>query len=127
MKRLAALLVALAAAVTFSPHAALGDDEPIFTDGGSLVTTTDGGSSVTADLGVAALSSFTMAIRCEGQAARYHLCATSTCTATTANQLLDADRTFDIPVNRITNGGKRYLALSTDDGGIPACKVQRNR
>jgi hypothetical protein len=123
---LVAVLVAVAAAViVLCPAPARADDEPGLPDGGSIVTSADGGAYAIADLG--ARGCWTMAIRCEGaQSTRYTTCATSSCTAAAVNQLLDADRTFDIPVNCVAGQTrKRYLALKTDDAGVPFCKVQR--
>lgn len=107
------------------------DDEPIAVqaDGGSTVTTTDGGSAATVDLGTGLIQ--TLAIRCEGaQSTRYHTCTVLPCAVTLSNQLLDSDRTFDIPLNRSNAGTlapKRYLTVATDDAGTPLCKVQNSK
>lgn len=118
------IAVCVVVAATLAPSPARADDEPALPDGGSIVT---GTATALGDLGERA-GPWSMTIRCEGdQQTRYKLCADSAgCAATAVNQLLDADRTFDIPVN--TRSGlppKRYLALRTEDAGVAFCKVQR--
>lgn len=134
MKAIVCSVVATAvvALVWLTPAAARADDEPfvVQADGGSTVTSLDGGSSVTVDLGSHG-SCYNLAMRCEGSTPpRYVLCVTSPCPVTAANELLDADKIWDIPVNCGknvgTNGAKRYLSLTTDDGGVPSCKVQHS-
>lgn len=128
--RLALSTVALAAVIIGVCAApAVADDEPMFSDGGSLVTPLDGGVTVTVDLAPRTSACWNMAIRCEGSGgpARYVLCATNPCPVSSANQLLDADRTFDIPVNCTSQGApKHYLSLTKDDATAPACKVQHS-
>lgn len=100
-----------------------GADFPALPDGGSIVTSTDGGGWVTVDTGK--IADWTMVIRCEGeQSTRYNLCTTSNCTATVHNQLLDFDTTERIPVRQGHRDKYRFLALATDDAGVPFCKVQ---
>lgn len=119
-----AVAVIAVAAIALSPSRAHADDEPGLSDGGSICSSTDGGSYAVCDLGVAGCRS--LGIRCEGaQSSRYKLCPTSTCAPSAINQLLDYDRTFDIPVNCVAGGtAKRYMGLHTDDAGVPFCKVQ---
>lgn len=111
------------------PFPSLADDtDGALIDGGSIVTSTDGGSTVVAQLREA--QGWTMATRCEGvQATRYVLCTTSSCSAAVDSQMLDYDVTMDIGVNRQTpySTPKKYIALRTDDGGVPRCLVHVNR
>lgn len=110
----------------FSKLAFADDTEGALIDGGSIVTSTDGGREAVAQLlgwGVP----WTMSTRPEGaQSTRYVLCPTSTCAADVNSQLLDYDVTQDIPVNR-SGVTKTYIALRTDDGGIPKVLIHVNR
>lgn len=132
---LVALAVLAVCAVGLSSSSARGDDDPALPDGGSIVTPLDGGSTVTVDLG--GRGAWNMVLRAEGaQSTRYVTCAADTisfsggsaihsCKAASHNELLDYDRTLDVPMNQ--SGGwptKRYMSFSTDDGGIPFVKVQ---
>lgn len=125
MKKILAV-IAVFAVLNGAPARA--DDDNALPDGGSIITTTDGGSNVSVDLS-STLGAYcrTLAIRCEGdQSARYKMCTASTCTATSASTPLDHDRTFDIPVNCKPGQNttpKKSIALTTDDAGVPLCKV----
>lgn len=102
------------------------DSDGALADGGSIVTSTDGGREAVAPfLGWSV--AWTASVRCEGQqSTRYVMCTSSTCAATANSQLLDYDVTQDIPVNR-SGPTKTYVALRTDDGGIPLCQFHVNR
>lgn len=111
------------------PSLSLADDtEGALADGGSIVTSTDGGSTAVAPL--RDYANWIMATRCEGaQSTRYVLCATSSCAAAADSQMLDYDITQDLGVNinRPNSPQKKYIALRTDDGGVPRCLVHVNR
>ena len=150
MNRLLAV-AALACCLTSLPARAV--DDPALPDGGSFVIVTDAGTGITVDL--QRTTSWNMAIRsdpasyyrmCEYNLARVawspdggvlsedggvvlydggQIASQGTCTATSANQDLENQRTFDIsvPANR------RYLAVefvaaTSTDGGQPSVKVQ---
>lgn len=130
MNRLLPVLASLATLLVLSlPFPSRADDtDGALVDGGSIVTSTDGGSTAVAQL--REFNGWTMATRCEGvQSTRYVLCTTSTCAAGIDSQALDYDVTMDIGVNRATPYGtpKKYIALRTDDGGVPRCLVHINR
>ncbi len=131
MRYALAVLAALALVTAVHSAPAFADDsDGALYDGGAIVTSTDGGSTVVARLRPGALGSgYTMATRCEGaQSTRYTLCATSSCAAAAGSQLLDYDVTQDIGVNRPgTDTAKQYIALRTDDAGVPRCLVHVNR
>lgn len=123
-------VAAVAALVVFGvlsiPAARADDSEGALIDAGSIVTSTDGGREAVAPLRGWSVT-WIMSTRCEGaQSTRYVLCATSACAADVNSQLLDYDVTMDIPVNR-SGSTKTYIALRTDDGGIPYCLVHVNR
>lgn len=123
MKRtLAVLAVAALLAVGLHALPSFADDtDGALVDGGSIITSTDGGRSVALELRTA--GNWTLALRCEGaQSSRYRLCATSSCTAAAGDQLLDYDVTQDIGVNRVlSQTTKKWIALRTDDAGVPYC------
>ncbi len=95
-------------------------DDPAFIDGGSIVTVIDGGSTTTIDTGIT--NSWPMAITAENQPVRYKMCEVCAgCLATSVNQLLQADRIFDIQVPN----NRRCLSLFAEDGGAMRVNVQR--
>lgn len=106
-------------------------DFPALRDGGSLVTSAGGppgdggGPWVTVDTGQ--VNDWTMTIRCSSRLGsprvHYRLSADGG-TASAAYQLLDVDRTFDLPVSQGNRTKLRYLSLLGEDGGPPACNVQ---
>ncbi len=148
MRKLAPLLAfaAFACLVLSQPAAAL--DDPAFADGGSVCTTLDAGPATACDTG--RTGSWNMAVRCVDRTyykmceSNLALIAVApdggggltadggllydggqnqsqgTCSATTINQLLDSDRTFDVfvPSNR------RWIAFNQQDGGFLNCSVQ---
>jgi len=127
-RALLGVVLSLALVAGLHSAAAFADDsDGALIDGGALVTSTDGGSTVVAQLRPGL--NWTMATRCEGaQSTRYKLCATSSCAATSISQTLDYDVTQDIGVNRQAGAtAKNYIALRTDDAGIPRCLVNINR
>lgn len=119
---LAVLLVGL---VVAAPSSAA--DFPGLVDGGSLVQPTDAGPSITVDL--ARTDEWDMAIRCSSRLGSprvyYRLSASDAGAATAANQLLEVDRTFDIHVPAVRSAPLRFLLLTGEDAGVPACNVQR--
>lgn len=123
MKRfLPALIAALALAaipVALTPSIALADDE--------ILGWSDGG---TAGVDMGQRADWTATVRCETDPARYKTCVAAPCAADSTSLKLDADRTFDLPINktagtRTASTSKRYMAFALDDGGIPNCKIYK--
>lgn len=119
-------------------------DFPALPDGGSkvtpgitLVALTDGGTQdagvlayVTVDTGH--VTDWVMTIRCSTGLAcatpsprSYYRLSADGGTATTNYQLLEVDRTFDIPVSQGNTEKLRFLSLLGEDGGPPCCFVQQ--
>ncbi len=111
-----------------SAHAA---DFPALPDGGSLVTSAGGtlpgdggGPWITIDTGQT--KDWLMSIRCRSGAGSprvYYRLSTDAGTARTADQVVDVDRTFDIPVPQGNTDKYRFLSLLGEDGGPPACTI----
>lgn len=112
-------------------------DYPALPDGGSLVTPSltinvlaDGGlqdagypAFVTVD--TAHLTDWVATMRCDsahGPRAYYRFSADAG-TARTVDQLLDLDRTFDIPVTQTSGVKVRWLSFLGEDGGAPWCNL----
>lgn len=74
---------------------------------------------------------WTMTVRCATDPARYRMTQDAGSCSVNANDLkLDADRTFDLPVNKSTgarSGGpiKRYVCFALDDGGVAQCAIYK--
>ena len=109
----------------------LGADFPALPDAGSLVTSAGGapgdggGPWITVD--TAQVNDWLMTIRCRSELTSprvYYRLSSDAGTATAANQLLDLDKTFDLPVTQGNTDKYRYLSLLGEDGGPPACNVQ---
>lgn len=119
--------VAVIGSVTCAGSAHADDELLGYTDGGAapVVDTIAGGGSGQGRL------NWTMTVRCENDPARYKMTQDAgTCTATSTDLKLDADRTFDLPVNQsqgARSGGpiKRYVCFALDDGGVPNCKIYK--
>lgn len=106
---------------------------PALPDGGSLVTTAGnagtgnpvgdgGGPTVTIDTGHT--ESWVPALRCSsrmGSPRSYYRFSADGGLATDAYELLDLDRTFDLPLTQPNTYKLRYLSLTGEDGGPPAC------
>lgn len=115
------------------PLLLMGADYPALPDGGSLVTSTGatppadgGGPWVTVDTGHTA--DWVMTIRCSSRLNSprvfYRLSADGG-TARIDDQLLDVDRTFDLPVSQPRSYPQRFLSLLGEDGGPPSCSLQQ--
>lgn len=108
-------------------------DQRALPDGGSLVTSNGGppgdggGPWVTVDTGQ--VNDWTMSIKCRSYLGspnvHYRLTADGG-TATSADNVLDLDRTFDLPVSQGNSEKYRYLSLLGEDGGPPSCNVFKN-
>ncbi len=85
-----------------------------------LITACDGGVG-TCVLDTQKQGAFTMTVRCEGNPARYRMSGDAGITVGGHDLVLDADRTFDIPVGRT----KRYVGFALDDGGVAACSIYK--
>lgn len=104
------------------PREALAVDDPALPDGGCRVVITDAGTTVTVD--TYRTTAWQMAVQCQTQAVRYRMCEgtdTTACYATSINQRLAPDLTYDIAVPN----GRRLLSFVTDDAGVTLnCCVQ---
>lgn len=119
-------------------------DFPALPDGGSKVTpsltiislsdggTSDGGMPAYVTVDTGHVTDWVMAIRCETSLRCatpspqvYYRLSTDGGTATVANQLLEIDRTFDIPIAQGNTEKLRYLSLLSEDGGPPCCFIQQ--
>lgn len=103
-------------------------DVPVLPDGGSLFASADGGGPwVTWD--TYQVEDWVMTIKCRsylgGPNVHYRLSADGG-TATTADNVIDLDRTFDLPVSQGNVEKYRFLSLRGEDGGAPACNVFKN-
>lgn len=126
--RLAPFLLVLSVAHAESP------DNPAFPDGGSLATTVGtvfpgdgGGPWLTVD--TYQTEDWTMSIRCKsycGSPNVHYRLSTDGGTATTDNNVLDVNRTFDLPVSQGNGEKYRWLSLLGEDGGAPCCGVFHN-
>lgn len=147
--KLAALAAyASLALLVFTARATLGADFPGLPDGGSLVqpslvvtTLSDGGLSdggmpsvITVD--TARTDEWVATLRCTTNTALcwggfpsprvfYRFSASDAGVARTVDQILEVDRTFDIPVPLVRGAPLRYLSFLGEDGGAPCCNVQR--
>lgn len=132
MRKLLELLPVVLIAVSFA-HAEP-PDQPALSDGGSLVTSVGGtppadggGPWVTIDTGQ--LNDWVATILCRsylGSPNVHYRFSSDGGTATSANQVLQVDRTFDLPINQGNGEKYRYLSLLGEDGGAPACNLQYN-
>lgn len=109
-----------------TPRLASAVDFPALPDGGSLIKTTDGGPLITVDTGH--VTDWVPAIRCstlEGSSGVHYRFSSDGGSATQANQVIEVNRTMDIPVAQGNVAKLRYLSLLSEDGGIPACRLQQ--
>lgn len=114
-------------------------DYPALPDGGSLITPSlsitvlaDGGlqdagypAFVTVD--TAHVADWVATMRCDsahGSPRSYYRFSADGGTARAVDQLLDLDRTFDIPVQQTAGVKVRWLSFLGEDGGAPWCNLQ---
>lgn len=108
-------------------------DVPALPDGGSLVTSNGGppgdggGPWVTVDTGQT--NDWVMSIKCRtylGSPNVHYRLSTDGGTATAADNVLEVDKTFDLPVTQGNTEKFRWLSLRGEDGGAPVCNVFKN-
>lgn len=103
-------------------------DEPVLPDGGSLFSSSDGGGPVvTAD--TYQVNDWVMTIKCRsyvGSPNVHYKLSTDGTAATAADNVLEVDKTFDLPVSQGNTEKYRYLSLRGEDGGAPVCNVFKN-
>lgn len=123
MRKLAALLGLFCVLAHAEPP-----DVPVLPDGGSLFSSSDGGGPVvTAD--TFQVNDWTMTVKCRsyiGSPNVHYLLSTDGTAATAANNVIEVDKTFDLPVSQGNTEKYRYLSLRGEDGGAPACNVFKN-
>lgn len=103
-------------------------DQKALPDGGSIVTSTDGGGPlVTVD--TAQLGDWVATLRPRsscGSPSVHYLFSTNSAPATTADNVLEVDHTFDLPVSQGNTEKYRYLSFLGEDGGAPCVTVYKN-
>lgn len=108
-------------------------DQRALPDGGSLVTSNGGlpgdggGPWVTVDTGQT--QDWVATIRCRsylGSPSVHYRFTADGGTATSADEVLDVDRTFDLPISQGAGEKYRYLSLLGEDGGPPSCALFKN-
>jgi hypothetical protein len=118
------VVAALALGALFSIPAWADDELITACDGGSAscVLDTNPGAST-------ARLNWTMTVRCETDPARYSMSIDAgACSVASKSLKLDADRTFDLDVNKSQGSRtapKRYVCFALDDGGIPQCAIYK--
>lgn len=119
--------------VAFAAFAYGPPDQPALPDGGSLVTSNGnlpgdgGGPEVTVDTGQT--DDWIATLKCSsllGSPGVHYRFSTDRSTATTNYNVIDVDRTMDIPVRQGNTDKYRYLSLRGEDGGPPSCRLFKN-